>query len=261
MKMTYLLKNKPKRIFTGKVIVFIFLFFLFFSFIFFFPSWSRSFSHSLARPFWFVKDVVFSVLGRVSDFLILKNALIKENATLKEEINLFKLKTTDYDILVEENLDLKKRMGIAGNRRIISTILAKPPQSPYDSLVIDAGGNKGISPGDKVYLSEYLIIGEIDSVTEHTSLVKLFSSGGNKRNFVLNRTGVSFSLVGSGGFNFSLEVPKDTDILEGDDFSYPGEPSTIVGKVFSIETSAKNAFKTVYIRFPANLFQSKFVFI
>ncbi len=68
-------------------------------------------------------------------------------------------------------------------------------------------------------------------------------------------------LSGAGGGNITLEVPKDTDVLWGDVFVYPGIAPSVLGSVYYIDNNSQSAFKTVYIRVPGNLFSAQWVFV
>ena len=106
-----------------------------------------------------------------------------------------------------------------------------------------------------------VVIGTITKVTPRSSLVTLFSSGSQKQELVLERTGTTYELVGQGGANLSVEVPKDADVLWGDIFVYPGLTSSVVGSVYYIDVNAQSSFKTVYVRIPGNVFDSRWVYV
>jgi hypothetical protein len=59
----------------------------------------------------------------------------------------------------------------------------------------------------------------------------------------------------------SVEVPKDADILWGDVFEYPNLKTSVVGSVYYVDQSAQSSFKTIYIRVPGNIFQTKWVMV
>ena len=260
--MNYLLRNKPKNERDGKILGVITLFIALSLFGFLFPNFSRMTAFFVARPIWSIGSVVTKPFGSVKNYFVSKNSLIRENLSLENEINTLKLKEVDYDLLSKENENLKNQMGRASNsNRIISRVLSKPPRSPYDTLVIDVGSSHNISIGDKVYSAGNIIIGKVSEVTGNTSIVELFSKGDLKQESVLLRTGASFTLIGAGGANFELEVPKDTDVLWGDVFVYPGLSSSALGAVYFIDDSSKGSFKTIYLRIPGNVFSVQWVFV
>src|SRR3989344_855856 len=194
--MNYLLKSKPKYPHRLKIIFVFVLFGLLSLVAFLLPSFTRSFFYTVSRPLWLMSDTLTGSMSHVKDFFVFRNTLIKKNTALEDELELLRLKETDYDILVSEFSDLKAQLGRSDDSsRILSRVLSRPPRSPYDTLVIDAGTNDGVEVGRKVYLSGSVIIGMISSVTKDTSLVQLFSGGNQRQEAVSSRTGESFELV------------------------------------------------------------------
>ena len=262
MKMNYHLKNKPKLKYSWKVISVVFLFFLLSSLLHLFPNVMRDIGFTFAKPLWIASGAVKKTSAKISNLFVFKSTLISKNLSLEDELSILRLKEIDYNVLSKENQDLKNQLGRKDNvHRIISYVLSKPPNSPYDIFVIDVGSSDGVNLGNKVYLSDNVIIGLISSVTAYTSLVELLSSGNKKQEVILSRTGASFTLLGRGGGNLELEVPKDTDILWGDAFMYPNISPSLVGTVYYIDTNSQSSFKKIYLRVPGNVFSTKYVFI
>ena len=231
-------------------------------FSFFFSNSIRNISHTIYKPLWFISDVLVKPFINIKNFFISKNSLISKNLSLENEIISLKFKEIDYEILSKEFNDLKDQLGRQkDNSHIVARILSKPPNSPYDTFIIDTGSSNGISLGNRVYLSDNIIVGLVKNITPHTSLVELFSKGGWKQEATLSRTGVNFILDGLGGANLELEVPKDTDILWGDVFLYPKFSPAIIGSVYYIDTNSQNSFKKIYIRVPGNVFSAKYLFV
>lgn len=260
--MNYLLKSKTKNSHKGKIISVVVVTVLVFLISMFFSNSTRSFFYSAIKPIWYSESIITTPFRGVTNFFIFKNKLIKDKQDLEDQVLTLKLKEIDYDVLLKENQELKDQIGRYGEKNLVfARVLSRPPRSPYDTFVIDIGSSHGISPADRVYLSDNVIIGVVKTVTPKTSLVELFSSGNSKQEAVLSRTGTSFVLVGKGGANFQIEVPKDTDVLWGDMFLYPGINSSVIGSVYYIDSNSQSSFKTLYIRTPGNVFQTKSVFV
>lgn len=260
--MNYLLKSKPKHEHRIKVIAVISLFVFLSLFGYLFPNFTRNTLFFVARPLWSLSSNVTEPFSIIKNYFVLKSKIIKENLALEEELESLRLKELDRVVLAKENQDLKSQLGRESNtNRIISRVLSKPPRSSYDTLVIDVGSVHGIKFDSKVYSEDNVLIGLIKEVTTNTSIVELFSSGNVKQEAVLTRTGASFTLVGRGGANFELEVPKDTDVLWGDVFVYPSLSSSVLGSVYYIDVGSQSSFKTVYVKIPGSVFSVKWVFV
>ncbi len=271
--MNYLPKNKSGNI--GKIlgatkhpnrlkIIFIALLFILLSaMIFLFPKATRNFFTTTATPVWKAGDLVAGGFQNVAGFFSFKSSLLAEVGSLQSQITTLELKQVDYDAVLKENRELKSLFGQTGNvgNRILARILSKPPQSPYDTFIIDTGSQNSVNIGNKVYISDTILIGTLGNIGTRTSIVNLFSKSGETSFLTNQRTGATYEVVGRGGANMSVEVPKDADILWGDVFTYPDIRTSIVGSVFYIDQSAQSSFKTILIRVPGNVFQTKWVMV
>ncbi len=260
--MNFPLKSKPKRNYDPKYFVILGVFFLFLLLTFFFPGFFRSSTQMAMKPLWFLKDKTGSTFSFATNFISFKSSLIKENEILKDELGRLRLNKIDYDILFKENEELKAMLGMKKSEmRIVSNVLSKPPQSPYDTFVLGSGKNSGVQVGNKVYISDNIIIGEISDVSDDTSVAKLFSTGGERHEVILARTGESFVVIGSGGENFTVEVPKDADIVWGDSLVHPGNSDYILAMVYYVDISSQSSFKTINMRVPGGVNKIKRVFV
>jgi cell shape-determining protein MreC len=260
--MNYLLKSKPKNTNRTKFIIVVSVYVLLSLLGFLFGSAWRRVVWGVARPVWATGTFISLPFNNIKNYFSFKNDLIAKNLSLEEQNATLLLKEADYDLVVKENETLKNEFGRSiGMRKTVASILSKPPRSPYDTLVIDAGSADSVTSGSKVYAGGNILIGLISNITTHTSLVSLFSSGGQKQDAIVSRTGETFTLEGDGGQNFKVEVPKDTDILWGEEFIYPGIEHSILATVYFIDTESEASFKTVYLRIPTNVFASQYVFV
>ncbi len=260
--MSFLLKSKPKKGFDYRILLGLVFFLVLLLLSIFFPKFSRSISHNAMRPLWALKEKSVNFTYYIGNFFVWKSTLIKENLKLQEEISVYKLNKIDYDLLLKENEELKESVGRnVSTNRTFSKVLSKPPQSPFDTFVVDVGSALGVAVGNKVYISDSIILGLVFETTENTSIIKMFSSGDQNTESVSSRTGANFVLEGTGGDNFKVVVPKETDILWGDSFLYPGLNDSVMAVVYYVDSNSQSSFKTVHLRMPGNVFQVKSVFI
>ncbi len=260
--MNFPLKSKPKKNYDPKYFVILGVFFMFLLLTFFFPGFFRSSAQMAMKPLWFLKEKTGNTFSFATNFISFKSSLIKENEILKDELGRLRLNKIDYDILFKENEELKAMLGMKKSEmRIVSNVLSKPPQSPYDTFVLGSGKNSGVQVGNKVYISDNIIIGEISDVSDDTSVARLFSTGGEKHEVILARTGESFVITGSGGENFTVEVPKDADIVWGDSLVHPGNSDYILATVYYVDISSQSSFKTINMRVPGGVNKIKRVFV
>ncbi len=242
-----------------KTIVTVVLFVVLSACVYVFPNATRSVSTAIAKPLWIVRGNVGRPFTFARDFFAFKSSLISKNIALENEVASLRLKQIDYDAIAKENQSVMNQPD--RRERAISRVLSKPPQSPYDTLVIGSGESDGIIVGNPVYMSDTIIVGTIASVTAHTAVAQLFSTGNSKQQATLERTGATFELSGAGGANFQVEVPKETDLTVGDTLLYPSSSLSVLATVYHIDTGSQSSFKKVYLRIPGNIFASQWLFI
>lgn len=142
---------------------------------------------------------------------------------------------------------------------ITSAVLTYPPQSPYDLLIIDAGTRDGVSAGASVALPEGPELGVVEEVMENFSRVKLFSTSGEKVQAVLERTQTPVELLGTGGGNFKIVVPRDTAVEIGDRVLSARLDAALLAVVEEVSLEATDSFKEILAKSPINIFSVRFV--
>lgn len=162
--------------------------------------------------------------------------------------------------LTAENIDLKEILGrsIAKNT-ILSVVLRKPPQAPYDTLIIDTGKNNGVSVGDSVYALGNILIGRVAATYANYSKVKLFSNPGEKYEVLVGSHNIPATAVGRGGGSFEMILPRDSGVLVGDIVSVPSMTPSSLGVVSALVSEPAQAFVAVLIAAPVNMTQIRWV--
>ena len=129
----------------------------------------------------------------------------------------------DRESLYRENLDLKARLGRADVPavRILGGVLLRPPTTPYDTLVIDAGRQEGVAEGDLVSAGGTALVGTVTELNERTARVTLFSAPGAAYDALLHGT-IPVSVGGQGGGSLAGAVPAGTAVRAGDTALPPG---------------------------------------
>lgn len=163
--------------------------------------------------------------------------------------------------LAEENATLAKRLGDQGETTgIIAGVIARPPQSPYDALIIGAGTNDGVGAGMRVEVSG-VPVGSVESATAQSARVALSSSPGRDTEGWIGKSNVPVTLHGEGAGAFSADIPKDAPVVEGDMVYVPGPGALPVGTVTKIITEASSPRAVLHIRPSINPFTTTWVSI
>ncbi|OHA47308.1 MAG: hypothetical protein A2541_00790 [Candidatus Taylorbacteria bacterium RIFOXYD2_FULL_36_9] len=214
---------------------------------------------SVAKPFWQVKNSI--VYSSFFEYFKFKQSLINERVALEQKLFLAGNLLADNNILRNENEVLKDLLGrkeIKG-KTVLASILVKPPQIPYDTLIVDIGEDYEIKVGDKVLASANVYIGEISEVLTHSSKIILYSSPDQKLPVKLGTNSVSVEAIGMGGGNFNISLPREVEVKEGDTIVIPSITANVFGIVEKVDFKEKDSFQTVLFKSPVNISELNFV--
>jgi rod shape-determining protein MreC len=257
--MSYLLDKKLKRKRYTVAIFFLFLFLIIFQFYTSIFSGLSYVSNIVFRPFLSVGNSVRDQFGNFSYYLSSKNSLSKENENFRLQKLTDEAKMANYDSIVSENEKLKEILGRVSEHPnlVLATILVKPSQSVYDTLVVDVGIKQGVNKGSMVYALGNIPVGHVDMVYEDTSRIVLFSNPGEKTGVSIRD--ISFDLIGRGGGNFEMILPRDVVLEKGEQAVLPGITPRVVGIVETIISDPRDAFKKALLVSPVNISELRFV--
>lgn len=208
------------------------------------------FRHSATNLFWQVLTPVMRLREGLGS---------SETERLRQELALSSALLADRNLLYEENIDLKARLGRsdAGGVRILAAVLQSPPWTPYDTLVIDAGEAQGVSVGDYVSAGGSTRIGRIIEVYAKSARAELLSAPSASYQALLN--GISVAVEGQGGGSMQTLVPVGTPVKVGDTVSFPGIWSTVTAQVSAVVAREGESFIVVYMHLPVNPSTLQFV--
>ena len=259
--MSYLLDKKIKRkklSYIALGVVFLFLLF------YFGKPLARGFSYvatAVFHPVLTVGNNIGERFSNIGSFFASKNALIQENENLQQEILQSQADRANYSSVVDENNSLKEILGRKKENQnmIVSAILAKPNKSPYDTLIIDAGTNQGVITNQRVFALGNIPIGKIVETYPNSSKVLMYSNPGEKTQIVITGKNTFLDVIGRGGGNFEIVLPKDFTLDNGTEVVLPGITSYVLGTVVKTISDPRDAFIKALLVSPANIQSQKFV--
>src|SRR3990167_2755734 len=258
MKVNYPPKNRLRHAYLKRIVI---LLVIFISGAVVFP-FLDALVISRISPVWKAENVIIRSLRKGVALFDSKKSLVEENIALKE-----KLSSLETEILflsmwrVQENTLLELVGRKARSDTVIATVLTRPPQTPYDVLIIDAGSNESLTVGSEVSLPEGPILGVISEVFPKSAKVRLFSASGEETNAVLERNNVPVTLIGTGGGNFRFELPRDMSVETGDRILSSDIAARLLATVGDVSVRPTDSFKEVLAKSPINIFALRFVFV
>lgn len=264
MRMSYVLKSRDrnKNSIFKKILIGVFITFCVAIVLLFAPSIFVGSILTSSTPLWKVGNVIESDVSTNLGFFRSKMSLIQENQALKISLEEIRMKEVAYDALKEEYDTLKSLFGrIKPEGFILAGVLVRPPQAPYDNLIVDAGSEEGVRVGDVVFANDTVILGDVVEVYEHQAKVELYSTAGKKITGFISRTGVEVGVEGRGGGDFEISVPKDAIVNESDIFVTAGVSGYVVASVVAIDSKPTEAFQRVLAQSLASMSQIRWVAI
>jgi rod shape-determining protein MreC len=207
----------------------------------------------LSYPFWKAKATFSNRVSHGEALWRSRLSLVEDNKALRKELARLELNLETLPFLEEENKNLKALLDRGAlHENLPALVLARPPQTFYDVLIIDVGKNSGLEGGEIVYF-ESIVLGEVEEVNAKTSKVRLYSSSGVETEAFVERIDLPVLVTGRGGGNFKARLPQESPIEEGDFLTIVGNPNRLLGQVEAIEANPKDSFKRILLRYPVNL--------
>ncbi|MEK7089004.1 MAG: rod shape-determining protein MreC [Patescibacteria group bacterium] len=266
--MSYLLDKKIKRNKLLKYSILIVFLFIFIYFRFSVFNGLSYVSSIVFRPILILGNNIGGKLSNAGAYFYSKRSLLLENDDLKSKLNEQEARIANYNSILNENLKIKEILGRlpigqAGKNEkanmVLASILSKPNQSPYDTLIIDIGAKSGILVGQRVFALGNVPIGRIAEVYASSAKVILFSNPGEITEVVISGRDTFMQIVGRGGGNFEMILPRDFVLEKGTEVVLPGITPYTVGIVQTIISDPRDSYQKALLVSPVNIQELKFV--
>lgn len=196
----------------------------------------------------------FSSFGDSAALTLQNEKLRDENTTLTVENETLSQKLADQEALLDVSAGKNTQGVLAG-------VVARPPESPYDTLVLAQGSSAGITVGQGVFSEGSVPIGIISAVTTDFSRATLFSSPNILLHGWVGHTNVPLTIVGLGGGTMGASAARSAGIVMGDSVWSPGPGTLPVGKVIRIDSDPSSPAVTLQIQPAVNLFSVTWVLV
>ena len=216
-----------------------------------FRSWLGGIASFANGGVFVISEWLFDSTGTIPSYF-------RDRTKLQNEITELKSKVASYDgdrktiaNLVSENQQLLSLVSGTSSPRVLSNIIGRPPQLPFDALLIDVGSEDGVNENAVVYINDDKAIGLIARVYPHSSLVALASSPGVESSVYVIGPDVYATAVGDGGGVMKVKIPQGIHLESGDLVVVPALGSGIYGiidEVVSVPTEpVQNGYVTIGI--------------
>jgi cell shape-determining protein MreC len=182
-----------------------------------------------------------------------RDRLVRENQALE----------TENATLAARAADLERLLGNRTERTggVLAGVLAHPPVSPYDVLVVDQGSNAGIHIGAVAYGPGGIPLGKVTSADAKTSRVTLYSHTGNVTEGWAGPNRIPVKLTGTGAGGFDAEIPGTAGAQVGDQVFVPGPGALPIATITEVVTDPSSPSVVLRIRSQVNPFSLTWVTI
>ncbi len=178
--------------------------------------------------------------------------LENENAALINERNALLQKIESLSALLGAPA-IEKSPGI------LAGVVARPPVSPYDTLVLAAGRVDGVEVGMEAFGAVGVPVGVVSSVLEDFSRVTLFSAPGMTTGGWVGNANTAITIIGDGGGALRAFVSRFATVAVGDTVYTYGPGMLPVGIVIRVDSDPLLPGSTLRIMPLANPFSIAWV--
>ena len=159
--------------------------------------------------------------------------------------------------LVDENRALADKAGALDALSpggIAAGVVSRPPESPYDSLIVKVGSKEGVVPGMEAFGPGGVPVGVVTDVLPDFSRVLLFSSPSMTFDAWLGGKHTPIRITGGGGGSFRASLPRLAGVAQGDQVYVAAGGALPIGSVVRIDTDPSSPVVTLQIQGAVNPF-------
>lgn len=195
----------------------------------------------------------FSIFGDAAALTLRNEQLANENTALLNNNQALLERAESLEALV-------KTSALEQNAQsIVAGVVARPPASPYDTLVLSLGSDAGVVVGMEAFGPGGVPLGVVSSVLSDFSRVTLFSAPNMTVHGWVGHSHLPLTLFGSGAGTMQASLARSADILVGDPVFAPGPGALPIGSVVRIDSDPSSPVVTLQIQPALNLFSITWV--
>ncbi len=210
-------------------------------------------------PFYAIKEYVNTSSAALPSFVRSRIELENRIQALEQELETQKGSTVAFEYLKKENETLRNLLSATSTESILAGVIARPPRTPYDALVIDQGSTNGITEGSPVFYGMGTALGYVARTLPHQSVVTLFSSPGVETTVYVFGPDIFTTAYGEGGGVIRLSVPQGLTVSEGDMVVLPSLNAGILGMVHAVVSNPTEPEQRAYVTLEYPLQSIRFV--
>jgi len=212
-------------------------------------------------PFEALRIWVLESNDSLPNYLRERQTLIAELDALKQQVAVSEGTENTLAKLQVENEQFRLLCEAVPEERVIARVVGRPPQLPYDVLMLDRGREHGVVEQAPVYVGSDQVIGYVSRVYDRTALVTLVSTAGFESMAYIVGPNIYTYAEGIGGGMLQVQVPQGIPLAVGDTVILPAIDSGVYGAITQIETAPTQPIQYGYVPMQVNLQSMQYVSI
>lgn len=162
------------------------------------------------------------------------------------------LRATQARVAELEALNASYVEGVVGEGDLPARVLMRTLDGMENTIIIDRGTADGVEVGMRVR-STASLVGEVATVAERRSAVKLYATPGNSVNAIMLEKEVDVQITGLGLGIYSARIPSDVEPKEGMLMVSSASEKLMYGVITSVHQLPSSSFADVRIKSPTNV--------
>jgi cell shape-determining protein MreC len=147
--------------------------------------------------------------------------LIERLRTAEDELENIRYQAVVYETTARAYEELKREVGARDpEAHMTARVIAVPPRTHYDTIVLRAGTEDGVLPDD-IAMVEGVALGIVTEVYPYSSIVELYSAPGRESDAHVSDAGATVVVVGVGGGALETRAPAALAIAVGETVTDP----------------------------------------
>ncbi|QQR65102.1 rod shape-determining protein MreC [Candidatus Kaiserbacteria bacterium] len=194
-----------------------------------------------------VRHYMQTSVSTVPVFIRSRMELLSHTQELEQELASSQGIAATLAYITAENTELRNLLSASSSPQIVAGVLARPPYTPYDTMVLDKGSDDGIVEYAPVYHGKGIALGYVHAIFPHMSYVTLFSSPGVESTVYIFGANLFTTAYGEGGGVVHLSVPQGIPLTKGDAVVLPSLHTGTLGTVDEIQSIATEPEQHAYV--------------
>ncbi len=191
----------------------------------------------ITAPFYALTSYIEHSSATVPTFIRDREVLLDEKRALEAQLAGQQGMELTLTQTLKENEELRTLLGATREERIAAGVVARPPYTPYDTLILDQGSAVGVQEHAPVFLGSGLAVGYVRSTTDESALVTLFSSPGVETSVYIFGPDIFAHAYGVGGGVVRIDIPQGIALTQGDLVILPSLDSGVLGTIDAVEST------------------------